>query len=384
MARIAYVDHSYHQKTLSNQFLSDILRRHGHTVDFFWDDTWNHGQGIEFDKVANYDAIIMFQACCFPKNQYYRLKHDNVIHIPMFDQFGIHRGGVENFCDYWESFQGCKILSFSTAVHSIATFFGLRSFHTRYYQPPESLNSIPHEGLHGFFWLRHEKHVSWPLVRKLIANTRFDSLHIHIAPDPHTPQPTLPTYEEVARYNITTSTWFADKQDFLKVLKRANVFFAPRAEEGIGQSFLEALARGQCVVARDNGTMNEYITHGINGLLYSAEDPKPLDFSNIYELGRNALRSVEAGYDRWQAQEKRLVDFILTPSPALYKGYYQHAPLAKEKNTKTLAETSLSMILPPIPLRQRLRERWIFRKTQRLWRPIWRLVKPFIAPDVSN
>ena len=49
---------------------------------------------------------------------------------------------------------------------------------------------------------------------------------------------------------------------------RANVYFAPRLEEGIGQTFLEAIRWGRCVVAADNRTINEYIIHGVNGLLY--------------------------------------------------------------------------------------------------------------------
>lgn len=382
MARIAYVDHSYHQRTLSSQFLPDIFRQRGHTVDFFWDDSWNDGKSVSFNKVLKYDTIIMFQSCCSPSAQYYARKHDNVIHIPMLDQFELHRGGAINSCNYWESFQGCKILSFSTAVHSIATFFGLCSFPIRYYQAPGSISNVPKDGLHGFFWLRHEWHLSWPMVRQLIGDTPFDSLHIHIAPDPNSPKPVLPTEEEKARYNITTSTWFEHKQDFMAVLKRANIFFAPRAAEGIGQSFLEALSRGQCVVASNNGTMNEYIMHGVNGLLYPWKAPAPLDFSRAQELGRAGLRSVEVGYARWLEQQDQLIDFILTPAPVLYKGLYRHAPLDGRKVEKKDSDP-FAMIAPVIPFRQRLRQTWLLRKTERLWRPIWRTVKPFIAPDPS-
>jgi hypothetical protein len=328
MARIAYVDHSYHAKTESNQFLSDMLCRRGHTVDFFWDEAWKGGKEIPFSQVADYDVIIMFQCRCESPEPYFRKLHPNVIHIPMLDGFGIFSGPMHPLGWHWEYFQGCKIISFSTAMHAIVTSFGLRSFYIRYYQPPKD-SALFMESLRAFFWIRHESHVSWPIVRILLGDTNFTSVHLHIAPDPGSPPATLPTAAEYKKYNITTSTWFDDKQNFLDILERINIYFAPRREEGIGQSFLEAMARGQCVVAPDSGTMNEYIVHSVNGLLYDPKHPMPLDFSRFVELGKAAQQSVVAGYERWLAVEDRLEEFILTPSSEVYKGFYQHAPLLR-------------------------------------------------------
>jgi len=368
MARIAYVDHSYHAKTQSTQFLPDILRRRGHSVDFFWDEEWRGGAAVPFSHVADYDVVIMFQSRCASSETHFRKLHPNVIHIPMLDQFGIHSGPHYHLGWYWEFFQGCKILSFSSALHAIATGFGLRSFSVRYYQPPKDyvpLAELPRV----FFWLRHEEHVSWPIVRTLLGETHFDSVHLHIAPDPHTPKPSLPTEMERKEYNIVTSTWFAKKRDFLDILERANIFFAPRREEGIGQSFLEAMARGQCVVAPDNGTMNEYILHGVNGLLYNPEHPAPLDFSRFTKLGEAARQSVAAGYERWLAVEDRLEEFILTPCTKAYQGFYQHMPLKKEDSPVG------GVMLPPVSLRQRIRNLSFMRKTEWLWLPVWWFIK---------
>ena len=175
---------------------------------------------------------------------------------------------------------------------------------------------------------------------------------------------------------MITSTWFKDKQDFLDVLGNANVFFAPRLAEGIGQSFLEAMARGQCVVAPDNGTMNEYILHGVNGLLYDPEHPAPLDFSRFAILGEAARQSVAAGYDRWLAAEDRLEEFILTPSSEVYQGfYYQHAPLQGIDH-----EVEDATKKKP-PLRQRIRKLAFMRKTEHLWLPIWRRLKKLFSRE---
>lgn len=356
MARIAYVDHSYHQKTLSTQFIPDILRRRGHTVDLFWDEEWKGGRAVPFSLVADYDAVIMFQCRCASAELYFRRLHPNVIYIPMLDSFGIAAGPVFNMASHWEPFKGCKVINFSSALHGITAAFGLRSLYIRYYQAPV-LSSPPVDGLRGFFWIRHEAHVSWPMVRALLGETAFTRLHIHIAPDPGSPAPTLPSEEEMQKYNITTSTWFENKKDLLDILEQSNVYFAPRREEGIGQSFLEAMAGGLCVIAPDNGTMNEYILHGLNGLLYNTERPAPLDFSHFAELGEAARQSVASGYERWCAAEDCLENFILTPCSETYCGLYQGDSFS------------------PLPLKQWVRNLAFMRKTERYWRPVWRRIK---------
>ncbi len=332
MARIAYIDHSYHKKTMSTDFLRNVLRERGHAVDHFWDESWAGGGDIPWEAVAGYDVVIMFQSVVKIYGGYYRSLHPNTIFIPMLDQFGVWKGPLFSLREFWEPFQGSKVISFSTAVHGMAVGAGIRSYHARYYQKADTVGNSwdvseasQRKGLRGFFWLRRESEISWQVVRKLIEDTEFENFHIHLAPDPGSPSPTLPSEEDVARFNITTSTWFEDRAEYNALLQRADVFFVPRMEEGIGQSFLEALSRGQCVVAPDHGTMNEYILSGLNGFLFDPQDPSPLDFSCAHQLGRNARLATQAGRAAWEENEDKLINFILTPSAELYAGRYQHA-----------------------------------------------------------
>ena len=358
MAHIAYIDHSYHKKTLSNNFLSDMLRNRGNIIDIFWDESWNNKPAIPFNLVKNYDLVIMFQCRCSSKEKYYRKLHPNVIYIPMLDSYNIQKGPKKHKGNIWEPFQGCKIINFSTAMHAISTSFGLQSFYVKYYQQP--INTLlPIDAPRGFFWLRNENHVSWSLIKTLIYNTHFESFHLHLAPDPESPEPSLPNIEDKNKFNMKTTNWFEDKQDFLNVLNNSNIYFAPRREEGIGQSFLEAMTRGQCVVAPDNGTMNEYILHGVNGLLYNQNNPEPLDFTNFLELGKMAKQSAAIGYERWLSMEDKLEEFILTPSSKLYHGYYQHVPIIPSR----------------IRIKRNLKKIYIIRKTKRFWLPLWKFLK---------
>jgi glycosyltransferase involved in cell wall biosynthesis len=80
-------------------------------------------------------------------------------------------------------------------------------------------------------------------------------------------------YELPARLGATKVTTIAaeSRDEYLLATSAANVFLAPRAAEGIGLTFLEAMARGGAVIAYDAPTMNEYIRNGDNGILLKPE-----------------------------------------------------------------------------------------------------------------
>ncbi|MEJ8847094.1 glycosyltransferase [Variovorax rhizosphaerae] len=383
MARIAYVDHSYHRTTRSTNFLRDMLRRRGHDVQDFWDEAWTGGPPVNWVQVQHHDVVIMFQSYCPPGRAAFRQVHPNVVYIPMLDQFGIWQGPMSNQSDFWAPFQGSKVLNFSSAVHCLTTGFGIASHWARFYQSAEPATIPSQEGLRGFFWLRRQDQISWALIRQLIEGSRFDSFHIHLAGDPGAPEPQMPTDADMARYNISISTWFEDRNQLTALVERANVYFAPRMEEGIGQSFLEAMARGKCVVAPNQGTMNEYILSGLNGLLYDHRAPRPLDFSEVERLGGAARASVIAGHAQWLAAEEGIVDFILTPSENFYVNKYQHtfpalAPETSEgqKDIAMVKASSHATVEQPTGRLRALAHRYaIFQVTRPIWHPLLKLAR---------
>ncbi|OSI78129.1 hypothetical protein BSZ21_02585 [Bradyrhizobium canariense] len=364
--RVAYVDHSFHEKTRSTSFLVDVMRRHGLTVDYFWDNSWQGGAAVSWEHVCSYDVIIMFQAFCPLPGTHYRKLHPNVIYIPMLDQFGMWRGPMYNLREFWEPFQGSKILNFSIGLHSTTLAFGIASHLSRYYHEPKAEAASFERGLHGFFWLRREREISWSTVRALISGKQLTSLHLHLATDPQTPSPKLPSQVEIDEHNITISRWFENRAELDKLLEKSNVFFAPRAEEGIGQSFLEAFARGQCVVAPNNGTMNEYIISGVNGLLYDMTNPSALDFTSAEQMGQLARTTSATGALAWRASEEKLIEFILTPSEKFYVGKYIHPALAQRNESQQRQRKG--------KLRKRLtdisRSYRVFRATRAVWYPV--------------
>jgi hypothetical protein len=158
-------------------------------------------------------------------------------------------------------------------------------------------------------------------VLRLVGDTRFSRLHFHMAQDPDTPsaqqevEPPSPAAQK--RHHITLSRWFEQQRDYLEVVNGSNVYFAPRPSEGIGFSFLEAMAMGMCIVAPDAPTMNEYITDGVTGLLWNIGRPHSLDFSQVAELGRRARDKVAAGHQKWLSELPVLREFVEAPSHRL-------------------------------------------------------------------
>jgi glycosyltransferase involved in cell wall biosynthesis len=135
-----------------------------------------------------------------------------------------------------------------------------------------------------------------------------------------------------------------NRADHWKMIQAANVVIAPRLVEGVGMVFLEAMARGCAVFAADAPTMNEYITHLSNGILFrrrsfalravrslqsrlSRAGVFPLracirgiddrqDWSRFRSLdleaiGRAARADHTAGYRAWQASIPDCALFIL-------------------------------------------------------------------------
>jgi hypothetical protein len=169
--------------------------------------------------------------------------------------------------------------------------------------------------LRGFLWYRR-RDIPPEAAFALTAGTRFASIAIHDAPDPGHAAP-LPDAPPPHVGALVRTAWSPDGRAFAQALRDANVFFAPRPMEGIGLAFLEAMAAGLCVVAPDAPTMNEYISHGRNGLLHAPGSRAPLDFAHAREIGARARQDIAAGRARWEAAVPALLDFLATPTARL-------------------------------------------------------------------
>ncbi|MCK5595643.1 glycosyltransferase family 4 protein [bacterium] len=156
-----------------------------------------------------------------------------------------------------------------------------------------------------FFWMRTSD-VTWDIVKKLLGENYEGEIIIKTTSDPDC-KIDLPSKEDIGRYNIKIVNNWLDKEEYDKLLSSCNVFIAPRQFEGIGMSFIEALSRGICVIAPNNSTMNEYIIHGRNGLLYDLKNPEELNLDNLAEIRKNTAKTAKEDYELWEKAKRQVL-----------------------------------------------------------------------------
>lgn len=308
--RVAFFGLGYHARTGSSRFLLDLLERHA-TVDAIFAEAdvaavRRAAPGFDEDR---YDAIVIWQL-----HEAFALlsgRHPNVTFAPMYD--AMWRGGAFT----WKpSFSAAKILCFSWALRAEVMRRAPVHARVQYFPDPAAHPPVTDfDSLRGVLWYRR-RDIPPASVFALTEGTGFESLAIHDAPDPGHAAP-FPDAAPGHVGRLVRTGWSADGSAFAAALAGANVFFAPRPLEGIGMAFLEAMARGLCVVAPDAPTMNEYISHGSNGLLHAPGRHAPLDFARVQEIGAAAREGVIRGRARWDAGIPALLDFIATPKAAI-------------------------------------------------------------------
>jgi len=297
---IAFLANSFHlTKTKSTDFLIDLLREWFGAVSVIpHKDAWARLPGTKWD------LIVSFQHMWAPA-ELEAFGALRTVLVPMYDDCPKDRNA-------WEPYLGFRILSFSSTLGNDLQSWGHDVMTVQYWQPVPQRAAVA-EDLRGFFWPRTAG-LTWDHVRPLLGEAPWTSFHLHVTNSEGASK--LPTDEERQRLSLEQTSWFENPADAKAAVARASVYFAPRRYEGIGQAVLEALALGQCVVAPDAPTMNEYIEHGRTGLLYDPDHPTALDFSRAAELGQNARRVAIEGRARWEALGPAIRDFLAAP-PAL-------------------------------------------------------------------
>ena len=296
--KIVYIGHSYHAKTKSTRFLIDFLKKHFDVTEIL-DESW---QGKPYPDLSfvdeNYLGIIMFQNIPSPQivNS---LKNQNIIFFPMYDGHG------NSPFEFWNQYRNLKIINFSKTLHNKLKKWGFDSIYLQYFPKPSKQKVNKENKI--FLWQRTDK-IDINLVEKLIGNLKT-KIHIHKAIDPKF-KFTQPTKKQEKKFKITYSSWFPSRKEMTEVLSSCNIYIAPRELEGIGLSFLEAMAMGKVIIASNNPTMNEYIIHNQNGYLYDIINPQPIDFYNFENIKKVTLKFVKNGNFYWENNKKNIIELI--------------------------------------------------------------------------
>jgi glycosyltransferase involved in cell wall biosynthesis len=197
-------------------------------------------------------------------------------------------------------------LNFSKALHSSVSKCGIPSFYLQYFPDPNDLPIVyADREKRVFFWERNGD-VTLDVVKNWFSSCRECVFHYHRAPDPgNKPSSVVPLND-----TWTISEWFSSSDEYKKVLRSCAIFVAPRKFEGIGMSFLEAMAMGLVVVGLPYPTLSEYVDNGINGILINIDDRVDLSNIDLRSIGASARKKIEDGYLQYLAKIPKLERWI--------------------------------------------------------------------------
>ena len=207
--------------------------------------------------------------------------------------------------DPWPQYRGFKIINFCRKMHDELIKRGYDSHYIQYFpQPMETANEGDIKSV--FFWQRMEQ-INIHVVQKLFADKDIEHIHIHKAMDP---EQKFTEPDEDIKKKVDYSEWLSSVSDVHSLMEKSAYYIAPRLYEGIGMSFLEAMAMGRCVIAPDTPTVNEYITNGVNGILYDLADVKPFSAADIRSIQKNAKDTIVQGYQRWEQEKANILKWM--------------------------------------------------------------------------
>ncbi|MFN8379620.1 MAG: glycosyltransferase [Anaerolineae bacterium] len=274
-----------------------------------------------------------------PSTESLQQSQHKVVWVPMWDE--VHAQSL----DFWRALPAnLRILSFCSALTKQTRAAGLDTFDVRYFCDPAAQSLARWDGDRVAFYWNRRGLVSPRFLERWCEALRIDCLLYKPQLDPFVPQRlAVELPRKLGKTLVETLPHFDHRDDFFRRMEPVNIFLAPRAHEGIGLAFLEAMARGCAVFAFDGATMNEYIQHGQNGFLFSRRtqfrtralgyvrrplvrvgfrDPAPYFFVqdeqpwdemsrlDLPALGKAARAAHVEGYARWQADIPKMADFI--------------------------------------------------------------------------
>ncbi|QHI70286.1 glycosyltransferase [Tichowtungia aerotolerans] len=300
MKKLLFIGIGFHTKTRSCQFVLDLLTDHFDVtvchVDQYQSDPFRALPGAS----GRYDVLVCWQIMP-PRDlldRYFKWKHAAL--FPMYDS-----ASEDGNPEHWYPYRDFNIICFSEKLHKRVSRMGFSSQYIQYFPEPTPMAGWgdPHA---VFFWARQEA-VNCRSVEKLLQHTDIKKMHVHRAMDPHQTF-VEPTLDGAIQYSF--STWFEDRQEMKQLVNDSAFYIAPRLREGIGMSFLEAMAAGRCVIAPDDSTMNEYIVHGKTGYLYDPDNPVPLYIPDVKTIQMQTRSAIEKGYARWQSEKETIISRI--------------------------------------------------------------------------
>lgn len=289
--------------------------------------------GESYPKKLLKDPVVIF--CMLPPTEeFLKAYKGRAVWLPMWDQAQSYDQ------DWWDGLpKNLHVVAFSEQIVKKASAANLPLLKLRYFKDPDDFKPVSWDrGLVVFYWNRAGL-IGPEFLKELCLSVEPRKLIFLSDIDPRIDKEK--SYSLPGRIGKTSvvNLKHSSRKSYLEAVNEANIFIAPRASEGVGMTFLEAMAKGCCVIAYDAPTMNEYIKDGGNGLLLRNEPLRlihritgkkpvdapsgekyylktPQDWSRIKKtdfqaLGTQARANHITGYRTWQEQIPGYAEFVL-------------------------------------------------------------------------
>ncbi len=295
MRKLCFLGIPEHEKTRSTEFLKELLRQ-----AFML----SIGEGALSEAFVDENDIFLFFQRPPSEEAVGRLNGKKIVFVPMYDEArNYSRKTIASWAPY-------KIISFCRSMHEDLRAWGFESAYVQYFPRPLLTAPLPIEVQKAFYWRRENTYINeaipYSIIDELLGGTGV-KLHCHSEGAGECMSSDLVE---------SKSTWKSDKSSMTMAMRACSLYIAPRESEGIGMSFLDAMANGLAVIGANNPTMNEYLLDGENGYLFDILAPKKIDLGALQSVREKSLETCFDGYERWEREKWSLVDFIEAPAPA--------------------------------------------------------------------
>lgn len=299
MKKLLFIGHEFHKTTKSSYFMQELLAEK-YEIESFYIDPYKITD-TDFTQISGktFDILVLWQVMPSLMELEKYIKFKTCAFFPMYD----HTKTLNS--PLWNEYKNCNIINFSKAFHKTCKEGGLSSYYIQYFpKPADILDEGDEKSI--FFWQRSDK-ITTKTLEKVIDIKKIDKLYLHKNTDPK--NKFIPPSKNLES-KVVYSSWFDTKDEMQKYIQKSALYFAPRRYEGIGMSFLEAMAAGRCVIAPDYPTMNEYIKNRETGFLYDYKRPELLTLSNIRKIQKNTSEYIKQGYEKWEKEKYKIFEYI--------------------------------------------------------------------------
>jgi glycosyltransferase involved in cell wall biosynthesis len=298
--KLLFIGPKFHEKTGSTRFLIDLLAPF-YAIKIVSVDIVKGADehNLSCCTSENYDVLLCLQVM-LTHYDLETLSYDLGVFCPMYD------GCPSPYkVEKWLCYRDFKIISFSRKLAGQLYRIGMDVEYIQYFPKPIQTSSFgDSNGI--YLWNRREE-IGLDCLYTVTPNLNIDNVHVHRAMDP---TQEFKSADKQSNVSVTYSEWYEHQEDMLTDVCKYAYYMAPRAREGIGMSFLEAMAAGRCVIAPNESTMNEYITDGVNGCLYDLKSPKPVAVKDVRALQDAASAFIAEGYEKWLVESAQIMRWM--------------------------------------------------------------------------